>query len=192
MPITASPQPINRPSSSAAAIPRGSSVGWLGCSRVASVPGNPIVVRKAAVAVAAAATRIKSWLRMTFDTAATISGVSPGEMAAMRAALSSRQAASSSQSRKPPTVRCAMGPNASRSWLSMMSRVTSSVSYGTTTSVRNVASGMSASTHAAAARSASEPAAQPASWSPERNGVAFAITSTSPAKVCVVPEMVCR
>ncbi len=95
---------------------------------------------------------------MILDAAATISGVSPGETAAMRAAPSSRDAVSSSQSRKPLTVRCAIGPKAARSWLSMISRVNSSVSYGTTTSSRNVVSGMSASTQAAAARSASHPA----------------------------------
>ena len=40
MPITASPQPSSRPSRVAAAMPRGSSVGWLGCSRVASRAGQ--------------------------------------------------------------------------------------------------------------------------------------------------------
>ena len=43
IPITASPQPSSSPSTIAAVTPAGSSVGWLGCSRVASVPGSPIV-----------------------------------------------------------------------------------------------------------------------------------------------------
>jgi hypothetical protein len=45
MPITASPQPSDRPSRIAAVMPLGSSVGWLGWSRTASVPGRPIVLR---------------------------------------------------------------------------------------------------------------------------------------------------
>ncbi|SKT84044.1 Uncharacterised protein [Mycobacteroides abscessus subsp. abscessus] len=61
----------------------------------------------------------------------------------------------------------------------MMSRVTSSVSYGTISSVRNAASGTSARTQRAAARSASECAAQPASSSPDRGGEALARTSAS-------------
>ena len=103
--MTASPQPISSPSRVAAAMPRGLSVGWLGCRRVANVPGIPIEVRNAALTVHAAATAIRSWLRMIFDTAATISGVRPAATAAMRSALSSCVAASSNQSRKPPTVR---------------------------------------------------------------------------------------
>lgn len=59
----------------------------------------------------------------------------------------------------------------------MMSRVTSSSSYGTNRSSRNTVNGRSARTHWAAARSASELAAQPASSSPDRSGVAFAIRS---------------
>jgi hypothetical protein len=37
-------------------------------------------------------------------------------------------ASDNSQSRKPPTVRCATDAKAAASWLSMISRVTSSVS----------------------------------------------------------------
>ena len=41
MPITASPQPYNRPSRMLAAIPFSSSVGWFGCKRLARRPGRP-------------------------------------------------------------------------------------------------------------------------------------------------------
>ena len=43
-------------------------------------PGSPMVVRNCGHDIARA-TAIRSWLRMIFDTAATISGVSPGEPA---------------------------------------------------------------------------------------------------------------
>lgn len=188
--MTASPHPIKSPSRVAAAIPRGSSVGWLGCRRVAIRPGSPMVVRKADVTLAAAATRIRSWFRMIFDAAATISGVSPGAIRESRSAASARGAISNSQSRNPPTVRWAISANAARSWVSTMSRVTSSDSYGTRGSSRNRLSGTSASCHAAAARSASDSAAQPASSSPDRRGVAFAISSTRPSNSWVVPAMV--
>src|SRR6478752_2901646 len=100
MPITASPQPRSSPSSTAAAIPRGSSVGWLGCSRVASVPRVPIVVRNAEDTCTAAATAIRSWLRMILLVAAAISGVRPGAIAAMRSALLSQQAVPESSHRQ--------------------------------------------------------------------------------------------
>ncbi len=109
-------------------MPRGSSVGWLGCSRVARVPGSPMVLRKAACTWVAAVTAIRSWLRMILLTAAAISGVMPGATAAIRPAASSPATASSSQSRNAPTVRCEISENACWSWESMISRVTSSVS----------------------------------------------------------------
>ncbi|MNO77693.1 hypothetical protein D3C76_688120 [compost metagenome] len=62
---------------------------------------------------------------MIFDTAAAISGVSPGARA--RSAASSA-CSPSSQSRSPPTVRWLTGAKAARSWLSMIRRVTSSSS----------------------------------------------------------------
>ncbi|SKT85330.1 Uncharacterised protein [Mycobacteroides abscessus subsp. abscessus] len=58
--MTASPHPSSSPSSTAAATPRGSSVGWFGCRRVASVPLPPMVVRKAALTCMAAPTAIRS------------------------------------------------------------------------------------------------------------------------------------
>jgi hypothetical protein len=69
-----------------------------------------------------------------------------------------------------------------------MSRVTSSDSYGTTSSSRRALSGTSASAHFAAARSASEPAAHPASSSPERSGVVLASRSAIEVKVYVTPR----
>lgn len=123
MPITASPAPYSSPSIIDAAMPRRSSVGWLGCSRTDSRPGRPMVLRKRVTTRHLRATAIRSWLRMSLLTAAAISGVMPGAAAAS-AALS--VAWSSSQLRKSPTVRWAMGANAAASWVSMMSRVTSS------------------------------------------------------------------
>ena len=46
MPMTASPEPSSRPSRMEAAMPAGSSVGWLGCRRAERRPGRPTVVRK--------------------------------------------------------------------------------------------------------------------------------------------------
>ena len=63
---------------------------------------------------------------MILLTAAAISGVRPG--ASARERLGGRRRRDSSQSRKPPTVRCAIGAKAAWSWLSTISRVTSSVS----------------------------------------------------------------
>ena len=72
----------------------------------------------------------------------------------------------------------------------MISRVTSSASYGTTASLRNVASGRSASAICAATRRACVSAATPASWSPLRNGVACAISAASVGNRCRSPAMV--
>ena len=72
-----------------------------------------------------AATTIRSCRRLSLLTAAAISGVMPGA-----SALSASVVASSdnSQSRKPPTVRCATGAKAALSCVSTMRRVTSSLS----------------------------------------------------------------
>ena len=60
-------------------MPRGSSVGWLGCSRVDSRPASPIVLRNRVTTRHFAGHAIRSCRRMIFETAAAISGVSPGE-----------------------------------------------------------------------------------------------------------------
>lgn len=72
----------------------------------------------------------------------------------------------------------ASGRNASESWVRWMRSVTVSSMSGRR---RNSLSSTSASTMAAATRSAAELAAHPASWSPERIGDAFAITSVKEA-----------
>ena len=171
MPITASPQPYSRPSTIEAAMPRMSSVGWLGCSRTARWPGRPIVLRNAVTTRHLRATSIKSWWRISLLTAAAISGVTPGASAASAAVLA---ASDSSQSRNAPTVRCDTGANAAASWPSTISRVTSSSSYGTSASFRKCASGRSASASRAAIRSSALRAATPASTSPDRSAVARA------------------
>lgn len=71
------------------------------------------------------ATPIRSWLRISLLTAATISGVKPGASAASTSVVATSD---SSQSRKPPTVRWATGAKAAASWVSTISRVTSSTS----------------------------------------------------------------
>ena len=106
-------------------MPLASSKGWLGCSRVLIRPFRPMVLRKAVTTSHFRAARIRSWLRISFDTAAAISGVMPG--ASLRR-TSGVAASDSSQSRKAPTVSEATGANALASWLSMTRRVTSSAS----------------------------------------------------------------
>ena len=106
-------------------MPRGSSVGWFGCRRMDSVPGSPMVLRKRVTTRHFCATATISAMRMILDTAATISGISPG---ARRASVALSAASPSSQSRKPPTVRCATGAKAAALCLSMIRRVTSSTS----------------------------------------------------------------
>ena len=82
-------------------MPLTSSKGWLGCSRTLIRPFRPMVLRKAVVTAHFFATRIRSWLRISFDTAAAISGVIPRETCFSTALVA---ASESSQSRKPPTV----------------------------------------------------------------------------------------
>ncbi len=126
---------------------------------------------------------------MIFDTAATISGVRPGARAASAAPSASSP---SSQLRKSPTVKWLTGAKAAASWLSMISRVTSSLSYAITASLRNCLSGTSARHICAATRSASLPAATPTSRSPERAGLALAISSRRSSKRQVVPPTSCE
>jgi hypothetical protein len=159
MPMTASPLPYSRPSSRLAAMPEASSVGWLGCKRVDSRCCRPMVLRKAVTTRHFLATRIRSWTRMILQTAADISGVMPGAAAASAAASASSLR---SQLRKSPTVRWRSGANASASWLSMIKRVTSSFSYGTSTSLRNVANGSADRVICAATLSSALAAATPA------------------------------
>ncbi len=108
-----------------ASTPFGSSVGWFGWMREESRPGSPMVLRKRVTTRHFAAMTMRSWLRQIFETAAAISGVMPGAAAASAAVVA---ASPSSQSRNPPTVRCAIGAKAAASWVSTMRRVTSSSS----------------------------------------------------------------
>ena len=174
MPMTASPEPYCRPSMTEASTPRASSVGWLGCRREEKRPGRPMVSRKRVTTLHLEATSTRSWMRMSLLAAATISGVRPGARA-VRVAVSA--AGVSSQSRSWPTVKELTGAKACASWLSMISRVTSSVSYGTTHSDRKRFRGTSARAIWARMRSSSFSAAMPASTSPERKGEAFASSS---------------
>ena len=125
MPITASPAPCSSPSRIDTAIPFGSSAGWFGCNRVDSVPRAPSVLRNAVTTSHLRATRIRSWLRISFETAATISGVKPGAAARRGPAVA---AGDSSQSRSSPTVIERNGAKAAASCVSRISRVTSSTS----------------------------------------------------------------
>jgi hypothetical protein len=63
-------------------MPSRSSVGWFGCSRTASVPGSPIVLRNRVTIRHLRGARMRSWLRMILATAAAISGVIAGASAA--------------------------------------------------------------------------------------------------------------
>ena len=92
-----------------AAMPLTSSVGWLGCNRTDSRPGSPMVLRKRVTTEHFAAITIRSCSRLILLTAAAISGVMPGASAASVSAVG---ASDSSQSRNPPTVRCATVANA--------------------------------------------------------------------------------
>ena len=84
-----------------------------------------MVVRKAVTTSHRRATAMRSWLRLSFDTALTISGVRPAATAASVVASASSD---SSQSRSSPTDIAASGANASASCRSTTSRVTSSSS----------------------------------------------------------------
>ena len=160
-------------------MPEGLSVGWFGCRRTESRPGRPMVSRKRVTTRHLRATRIRSWLRISLHTAAAISGVTPGRM---RTSAASSARSDSSQSRKSPTVRCAISAKAAASWRSTISRVTSSFSYGISASLRKRESGSSARHMRAAMRSAAVAAAMPASTSPERAGVALASSVFRSAK----------
>ncbi|MNN53024.1 hypothetical protein D3C81_1677570 [compost metagenome] len=109
MPIMASPLPYSRPSRMLAAMPAGSSVGWLGCRRVDRRPRRPMVPRKRVTTRIFCATSTRSCTRMIFETAAAISGVRPG---ARERRLASSASSLSSQSRRPPTVRWLTGAKA--------------------------------------------------------------------------------
>ena len=109
-----------------AAMPRGSSVGWLGCSRTDSRPGRPIVLRKRVTT--RAFRRDHHQVLQAADLADRRGHLRRDARAPAPSALGVVASSDSSQSRKPPTVRCATGAKAALSWLSTISRVTSSAS----------------------------------------------------------------
>ena len=84
-----------------------------------------MVLRNAVVTSHFFAARIRSWLRISLQTAAAISAVMPRASCFSTAGLA---ASDSRKSRKPPTVCEAIGAKARASWLSMIRRVTSSSS----------------------------------------------------------------
>ena len=100
MPITASPQPYSRPSRIDAPMPTGSSVGWFGCRRIESRPGRPIVLRNRVTTRHLLAARMRSWLRISLLTAATISGVRPWRQFAQVPRRSSRSTTASRETRR--------------------------------------------------------------------------------------------
>ena len=105
-------------------MPRRSSVGWFGCSRIESRPGNPIVLRKRVTTRHFAADRDQVLQPHQLADRGDHLGRQPG-----RSAVSAlRFAPPSSNSRNSPTVSAATGANAAASWVSMISRVTSSAS----------------------------------------------------------------
>jgi hypothetical protein len=110
MPITASPAPYINPSMADAAMPGRAVGGVVGLQAHRHVPGQAQGVAKARDHFwQRLATSIRSWLRISLLTAATISGVRPGARACRVAGVA---ASDSSQSRKPPTVRWATGAKA--------------------------------------------------------------------------------
>ena len=84
-----------------------------------------MVLRKRVTTAHFDAISIRSCSRLSFATAATISGVSPGASAVRTAGVASSD---NRKSRKPPTVRCDTAAKAARSWVSTISRVISSAS----------------------------------------------------------------
>ena len=73
----------------------------MGCSRTLIRPRSPMVSRKPVVTSHFFAARMRSWLRISFETAAAISGVIPRDAIFSVSAVA---ASDNSQSRKPPTV----------------------------------------------------------------------------------------
>jgi hypothetical protein len=106
-------------------MPRASSVGWFGCRRTAMVPGQADRV---------AEPRHHPAFAGDGDEVLVAHDLGDGRRHLRRDARCQRReafvvaASDSSQSRKPPTVRCETGAKAAASWLSRISRVTSSVS----------------------------------------------------------------
>ena len=95
---------IEQPVENAGGDARGSSVGWLGCSRVESRPGSPMVSRKRVTTRHLLRDQDQVLLAHDLRTAATISGRQARRERGQR--LFRSAASDSSQSRNSPTVRC--------------------------------------------------------------------------------------
>ena len=154
-----------------------------------SRPGRPIVVRKRGHhAALARRPRSGPGCASACDTAATISGVSPGARAASVAAR--RRASDSSQSRNPPTVSCRdRARRRPRRGVSTISRVTSSSRRGRRLRSGSCSAAGRPAPSARATRSSALAAATPARSSPERAGEAFASSVFRSANVWRVPPI---
>ena len=188
MPITASPHPSSSPSMIEAVTPTGSSVGWLGCSRVASVPGCPMVLRKALTTGVRRPTAIRSWIRISFDTAATISGVSPGASAVVSTSSSQQVVAEPADGQRGDRGerRCVVRVD------DQPGDLVGLVRHDLLLAGTCPAAGRPGAVWAAT-RSCSDAAATPASWSPDRAGVAAASSAArSPNRWLCPPTVVWR
>ena len=104
-------------------MPCSSWVGGLGCGHTAIRPLSPSVLRKRVPTLHFCAVKTRSWLRISFETAAAISGVMRGATAASLQHPGPNPAATREN---PPTVRWLIAAKAALSRVSRMSRVISS------------------------------------------------------------------
>ena len=131
---------------------------------------------------------MRSWLRMILETAAAISGVMPG---ARRASTSVVAASDSSQSRNSPTVMCDDRREGRRVVASMMRRRDVVVFVGNDRLGQEPLQRHVRQRHLGGDVLLGVVAATPASTSPERGGVALAISSfrSKRRKPCRLPAL---
>ena len=156
-----------------AAMPRGSSVGWLGCSRTESRPGRPIVLRNRVTTRHFARDQ-----HQVLDAADLADRGRHFRRQARRqraSAVSVVASSDSSQSRKPPTVSEATGAKAALSWRidDQPRDFVGLVRHDRLVEERRQRQGPPARTAPRRAPRRS-PRRCPASWSPLRSGVALA------------------
>ena len=185
-PMSASPQPCRSPSSVETSTPSTASVGWLGWTRQPRTPRSPIVLRRRVIVRSGAAPTMRSLLLMSLATAAAISGVSAQASPSSHTRANPRE---STISRSSPTVTERRSEKRSRSCPASMSAVTSSSTSGVSAISPSVTS---ASAILAATRSSSEPAASPASWSPDFSSLALASSVRRSANRNVSPRRLAR
>ena len=171
-------------------MPLGSSVGWFGCRRTASRPGRPMVLRKRVTTRHLRATRIRSWLRISLLTAAAISGVMPGAHAGKRGFVG--------RVRQQPVAEVADGEARDRregaAIVAVDDQPRDLVRSRTGPAPRRGSAAAARRPGTCAPPCAPPPmsAARPARTSPERGGVALAITSLRSRNCQRWPSMVCR